>query len=1428
MKSRAAVMALLAVTLAPSTPLVAQALHPVERQLRAQFPSVLHDSKVTFDSTQEFVAGRAVSGLRAHRVPSAPPADSPRTPVLGEGNPGASSALHVLYPSTYGNAFVADLRDQRVALRPVGAHFAQAAVSGSRIFYSGSHDSVDVIELPSSERSEELLLLHDARAPRVFEYEIVEMSGVGSVTVQDGAIRFSAERVALASASDIASARFVAPQPSLQIDRPWVIDANGKQSESAAHWTIVESKDQFRRIRLTIDSRGLVFPLVVDPSFSTTGSMTTARYGQSATMLPNGVVLMAGGYDGTSYLSSVEVYRPSQGTFIGLGGAGSHMGSGRYHHTATMLTNGKILFTGGFDGVNTLNTADLYDTNTGTFSPTGPMNSVRSRHTATLLANGKVLIAGGTDGVNALSSAEIYDPVAGTFINATGNTMGTARFLHTATLLANGKVLIAGGFGTSTYLGSAEIFDPAGGVNGTFAATGAMNIRGSHSATMLPNGKVLMAGGYNGTTYVSVAQLYDPAAGTFAATGTMGTARYRHTATLLPNGKVLIADGANASTLNTAELYDPVAGTFSATASMVTARESHTAILLAGGKVLIAGGYSGTTYQSSAELFDVGGGTFAVTGSMNTGRYYQTTTLLPNGKVLIASGYTGSSVVNTADLYDPATGTFAATSGTMVSPREQATATLLANGKVLIAGGDDNVSVLNNAELFNPSSGTFTATAGSMTTAREVGTSTLLPSGKVLITGGYNNANAAQNTAELYDPVTGQFTATRGSMSVPRGYQTATLLNNGRVLIAGGLNNPTTWNTAEIFDPSTETFTLTSGTMTAPRNGHTATLLQSGKVLITGGNNLLTAELYDPGTDGFTATGSMTGASGFDYAVSTLSNGKVLIVGGYTSGPTRAAEVYDPLTGTFTSTTAMMATARYVCAATLLPTGKVLITGGSTGSTALTSAELFDPGLGYSDARRPVVSSLTNPLCQPANLSLGGSLFMGDSEGSNGSNNNSATNTPLLRAQRVDNDQLQFEPVQSFSASSYFSHTINSLASGFYRIAIVSNAIPSVEQVINIETTPILATYAAATMNLSATTDVPTASLPAGYVGSRYPQTATASGAFTGSLYVNGNTGVVTVANAGPVGDYTITVASSTVCGSPSTTFALKVLGSPTAITATGGTPQSAQVNTAYATPLQATVVDSAGHPLNNVSVTFTAPGSGASATLPNSGTASTNSSGIASITATANGSLGGYNVTAVVGALTATFALTNTPATPTNVVAAATPSNTVHITWTGTAGATYEVVRVAAGNVSTSAGTSGAGTVTDGTVASNTAYIYKVHAIAPNSSPFGPIDLATTVPFTDPSLVAGMTVKAAHITELRTAVDAVRTLAGAGGGTYTDPGLDNTTLIKAVHLTDLRTALDTARATLLLPAIVYTRPSIAAGMTMAVSDINDLRAGVQ
>jgi N-acetylneuraminic acid mutarotase len=286
--------------------------------------------------------------------------------------------------------------------------------------------------------------------------------------------------------------------------------------------------------------------------WTATGSMNTAG-GGALTLLQNGQVLLTG--------ADVELYNPSTGMWT----VTANMSTARYAYTQTLLPNGEVLVAGGYEKScvtgpwPAISSAELYNPATGTWTATGSINQARLGHTATLLTNGQLLVAGGDD-VNG-ATAELYNPTTGNWAN-TGS-MNTPRRWQYAVLLANGKPLVLfGSFVTST-----ELYDPATGkwtVNGNTGATAQFGF----SVTLLNTGKVLIAGGAN-CVYprpcqnVNFAELYDPSVGASASTGSMNVARSGHSATLLLNGQVLAAGGETQNNVgkfsmtNTAELYTP-------------------------------------------------------------------------------------------------------------------------------------------------------------------------------------------------------------------------------------------------------------------------------------------------------------------------------------------------------------------------------------------------------------------------------------------------------------------------------------------------------------------------------------------------------------------------------------------------------------------------------------------------------------------------------------------------------------------------------------------------------------------------------------------------------------------------------------------------------------------------------------------------------
>jgi len=311
----------------------------------------------------------------------------------------------------------------------------------------------------------------------------------------------------------------------------------------------------------------------------------------------------------------------------------------RSGHSATLLPDGKVLIAGGMRrNQDFYRSAELYDPRTGKFHPAGDMAMARVGQAAVLLRSGKVLIAGGWIGHGCTDSAELYDPATGKFV--TISKMTTRRGRPSATLLANGDVLIAGGADrgdTPGGIASAEVFHAA---TLTFEPVGSMHYgRISHTATLLIDGRVLVAGG-RGDSLTGTAELYDPKAKRFTLTGSQLTARYKHTAGLLPDGRVLIAGGSDErdwrGNLSSAEIYDPRTGKFIATSPLNDGRFKlpDEAVQLASGQLLIAGG------SKQVEIYNPATGKFLVaTGQLNEAWHYMTETRLTDGRVLLTGGY---------------------------------------------------------------------------------------------------------------------------------------------------------------------------------------------------------------------------------------------------------------------------------------------------------------------------------------------------------------------------------------------------------------------------------------------------------------------------------------------------------------------------------------------------------------------------------------------------------------------------------------------------------------------------------------------------------------------------------------------------------------------------------------------------------------------
>jgi len=327
-------------------------------------------------------------------------------------------------------------------------------------------------------------------------------------------------------------------------------------------------------------------------SLSGVGALSSAREGHTATVLPDGKILVAGGMVGGLPVDSTELYDPATGKWT----TSAHMRTVHYRHSATLLPNGMVLVAGGAG--ETTPSAELYDPVTGSWTATStPMLKPRDRHTATLLKNGMVLVVGGNDGTSETDSIELYNAESQTWAQV--GTLQDARFFHTATLLSDNRVLVVGGLknGGSALVSDAEILDSNG--NSTRTKNGPTP-RWGHTATLLHSapgsGKVLVAGGSGLLTELESSEVYDPSQDTWTSTSSLVEPRAPRTATLIPAALFLVVEDLTTLIRTQVTSFRPGRSTIQPTTNPVASgrrpalNPQHTVLTASSGQVLLASG----------------------------------------------------------------------------------------------------------------------------------------------------------------------------------------------------------------------------------------------------------------------------------------------------------------------------------------------------------------------------------------------------------------------------------------------------------------------------------------------------------------------------------------------------------------------------------------------------------------------------------------------------------------------------------------------------------------------------------------------------------------------------------------------------------------------------------------------------------------------
>lgn len=752
-----------------------------------------------------------------------------------------------------------------------------------------------------------------------------------------------------------------------------------------------------------------------------TNGMSVARASHTATLLPNGDVLIAGGAcnagatgcssSNGNVTATAEIYNPVGRCWYApsvSGGAVPAMSEPRYDHTATLLSSGTVLICGGQDNAtpteNVWSTCEIFTpsaslplpandtsctaTSIGSFGSPFSMTATNGRtgHTATLLSDGRVFIAGGYNPNDSyLQTTEIFDPNAAPpnyFTAASG--LDIPRAYHTATLLGDDQVLVAGGMATESvqtagpggYLSGAEICPP----DGSCTPAAPLNERKAyHTATLMAGGEAIIFGGLGNitTTYVSASgALQTGSTVTFNSPCAMPSACADFP--MSPDTpEQILSYNLNFSQLS-ATLGVPATGRIVDGYVLF----SSASISFASGTVVF--GFQGTNPPGS----DGGQGT-SCANLQGAGVCLAGVPVTCN-----ASGVCGQIVLNNISISAMSDTTMSGTSvcsaggcGTIylsttpvgVDPKGVGGAVPayidLAGQtySVTIATIVINSMVFGDQEQYSPSANTWSLAQRFAESYSHA--AVLRPDNTIAIEGGLTCSGAlgippcgpSDQNADI-DNMPFNFGHWQGgpTLTTQRANHTSTLLPSGNILTAGGQNDTGMLGTAEILNTANNTVSAT-GSLNYPRSLHTAALLVNGNVLVAGGQTVIggstqttsTAEVYYPAMGSWGVTGSMNQARQ-NHAMVQLADGRVLAAGGdqLDGSYLDSAEIYTSTTGTW-STAAPMPYSAANLSLTLLRNGNVLAVGGLGAGGAVGNASIYIPASNtWSTTTKPLPGGL--------------------------------------------------------------------------------------------------------------------------------------------------------------------------------------------------------------------------------------------------------------------------------------------------------------------------------------------------------------------------------------------------------------------------------------------------------------------------------------
>lgn len=379
-------------------------------------------------------------------------------------------------------------------------------------------------------------------------------------------------------------------------------------SDPAPPWDRLPVRPGQTTCDLVLEWHTDVYPLLVDPAWTTTGSLAQGRIRPGVAQLPSGRVLAVGGY----------------------------------------LSGGPTA------------SCEAYDAGAGVWAQTGAMSQPRVQFGTTSLLDGKVLVTGGNLGPAFLASAERYDPALGTWLAAAP--MSVARANHAVPRLSDGRVLAAGGYVSgSSGTATAEVYNPS---TNTWTTVGSMTTsRRGHSASLVPTGVVMAVGGYEGS-YLGTTEVFNPATNAWSSGPPLSVPRTDHTAVVLADGKLAVVGGTvQGGGVGPLERFDPGTGQWLPPVGYGVVDAAFAP--LQDGRLLGAGGrLTGNSAWPKSLVFGGPSGLWVNGGDLAVGRWNPGILTLPSGSVLVFGGAaTGGSPSSNSELWSPV-----GTGGTCTDP----------------------------------------------------------------------------------------------------------------------------------------------------------------------------------------------------------------------------------------------------------------------------------------------------------------------------------------------------------------------------------------------------------------------------------------------------------------------------------------------------------------------------------------------------------------------------------------------------------------------------------------------------------------------------------------------------------------------------------------------------------------------------------------